>query len=87
MLLHLEMGGVKGTIDITQMVFKGVPLEKAEQKELWDVEDESTYQDYWGRGRFIHEKIEELLMLKQHQLIPMYLMGEIRGGTSIVDKR
>lgn len=85
-LLHIGMmGGVgmKGTIDISQMVFEGIPLEVAEQKELVDMEDESAYIDYWDRGRYIHRNLEELLGIKEHELLKMYLMGEIHGGVSM----
>lgn len=83
-LMHIGMAEteMRGTIDLQQMIFKGVPLEKAEQKELVDIEDESNYIDYWKRSRFIHKRIEQLLMLKQNQLVPMYIMGEINGGIS-----
>jgi len=84
-LMHIGMNEteMRGTVDLSQMVFKGVPLEKAEHKELIDIEDESASRDTWSRGRFIRESIEELLGIGDNDLLKMYLMGEIHGGVSI----
>lgn len=87
--MHIGMAEteMRGTIDLQQMIFKGVPLEKAEQKELIDLEDESMGVDTWSRGRFVKRNIEKLLGIGKDEMLKMYLMGEIRGGISVTGRR